>query len=192
MQMPTRQSSSITSQMLMMSSAHAAQPQYSTASVYNSVPTVPHTQRSGVHWKGNFLLSMGCPPPTPSRPWWLDSPLAAAAQSPLAAVASTLSGGTVTPLGPPTPLGIGAGPSTPPSLLRSELRSPVVVRTMSLQHSPDMSTILSSPSTLSSIDPQNHLSRPSHLGAKQSASLDRRSDLHLPAGSKVRRLINVS
>lgn len=52
---------------------------------------------------------MGCPPPTPSRPWWLDSPLTAAAQSPLAAVSSTLSGGNVTPLGPPTPLGIGAG-----------------------------------------------------------------------------------
>ncbi|EPB73327.1 hypothetical protein ANCCEY_07573 [Ancylostoma ceylanicum] len=58
MQMPTRQSSSITSQMLMMSSSHAAQPQYSTASVYNSVPHVSHTQRSsGVQWKGtNFLV----------------------------------------------------------------------------------------------------------------------------------------
>ncbi|CAJ0598424.1 unnamed protein product [Cylicocyclus nassatus] len=216
MQMPTRQSSSITSQMLMMSSAHAAQPQYSTASVYNSVPTVPHTQRSGVQWKGNFLLgnqdvsntleyvpqflqsppnilpgtslSMGCAPPTPSRPWWLDSPLTAAAQSPLAAVASTLSGGTVTPLGPPTPLGIGAGPSTPPSLLRSELRSPVVVRSMSLQHSPDMSTILSSPASLSSIDAQNHLSRTAHLGVKQSSTADRRLESHMPSGSKENKL----
>ncbi|KHJ92918.1 hypothetical protein OESDEN_07178, partial [Oesophagostomum dentatum] len=114
MQMPTRQSSSITSQMLMMSSAHAAQPQYSTASVYNSVPR----------------------------------------------------------------------PSTPPSLLRSELRSPVVVRTMPLQHSPDMSTILSSPSTMSSIDPQNQLGRNSHLGMKQSSTIDHRMDAHMPSGSK--------
>lgn len=52
---------------------------------------------------------MGCPPPTPARPWWMDSPLAAAAQSPLAAVASSLSGGSATPLGPATPLGVGAG-----------------------------------------------------------------------------------
>ncbi|KAK6742346.1 hypothetical protein RB195_009922 [Necator americanus] len=214
MQMPTRQSSSITSQMLMMSSSHAAQPQYSTASVYNSIPSVPHTQRSsGVQWKGaNFLLgsqdvsntleyvpqflqsppnilpsaslSMGCPPSTPSRPWWLDSPLTAAAQSPLAAVASTLSGGSVTPLGPPTPLGVGAGPSTPPSLLRSEIRSPVVVRTMSLQHSPDMSSILSSPSTLSSVDPQHHLSRSSHLGVRQSSTAEHRLESHMFPGSK--------
>lgn len=55
--MPTRQSSSITSQMLMMSSSQAAQPQYSTASVYNSVS---QNQRSNsVQWKGtNFLVSV--------------------------------------------------------------------------------------------------------------------------------------
>ncbi|PIO53281.1 hypothetical protein TELCIR_25391, partial [Teladorsagia circumcincta] len=56
-QMPTRQSSSITSQMLMMSSTHVAQPQYSTASGYNTVPHVSNNPRSnGMQWKGtNFL-----------------------------------------------------------------------------------------------------------------------------------------
>ncbi|KAK5983737.1 Helix-loop-helix DNA-binding domain protein [Trichostrongylus colubriformis] len=202
-QMPTRQSSSITSQMLMMSSTHAAQPQYSTASGYNSVPPVSNNPRpNSVQWKGtNFLLgnqdvmntleympqflqsppnilsgsaiSMGCPPSTPARPWWMDSPLAAAAQSPLAAVASSLNGGNVTPLGPATPLGVGAGPSTPPSQLRSELRSPVVIRTMPVQLSPEMPTILSSPSTLTSVDVQNHFSRGGHVGVKHPSPTDR-------------------
>lgn len=103
-------------------------------------------------------------------------PPAAAAQSPLAAVASSLSGGSATPLGPATPLGVGAGPSTPPSLLRSELRSPVVVRTMPVQLSPDMSTILSSPSTLSSIDPQQQFVRDSHLGVKPNSE---RAETHM-------------
>ncbi|XGW16003.1 hypothetical protein V3C99_001448 [Haemonchus contortus] len=202
-QMPTRQSSSITSQMLMMSSTHTAQPQYSTASGYNTVPHVSNNPRANsMQWKStNFLLgnqdvmntleympqflqsppnilsgsaiSMGCPPPTPARPWWMDSPLAAAAQSPLAAVASSLSGGSVTPLGPATPLGVGAGPSTPPSQLRSELRSPVVVRTMPVQLSPEMPTILSSPSTLTSIDVQNHFGRSGHVDVKQPSTSDR-------------------
>lgn len=77
------------------------------------------------------------------------------------------------------------GPSTPPSLLRSELRSPVVVRTMPLQHSPDMSTILSSPSTLSSIDTQHHLGRSSHLGVKQSSTVDHSMESHMISGLKV-------
>ncbi|EYC41419.1 hypothetical protein Y032_0569g73 [Ancylostoma ceylanicum] len=152
--------------------------------ISNTLEYVPQFLQSPPNILPASSLSMGCPPPTPSRPWWLDSPLTAAAQSPLAAVASTLSGGNVTPLGPPTPLGIGAGPSTPPSLLRSELRSPVVVRTMPLQNSPDMSTILSSPSTLSSIDPQHHLGRSTHLGVKQSSTVDHSLDSHMLSGSK--------
>ncbi|WKX98726.1 hypothetical protein Q1695_013980 [Nippostrongylus brasiliensis] len=203
--MPTRQSSSITSQMLMMSSSHAPQPQYSTASVYNSMPQVNQHQRpNSVQWKGtNFFLgnqdvmstleympqflqsppnilsgsaiSMGCPPPTPSRPWWIDSPLTAAAQSPLAAVASSLSGGNVTPLGPATPIGITAGPSTPPSLLRSDLRSPVVVRTMPIQHSPDMPSVFSPPSTVPTVDTQQLFGRGGHVGG---VKLDR-AESHL-------------
>ncbi|VDM54587.1 unnamed protein product [Angiostrongylus costaricensis] len=54
-------------------------------------------------------ITMGCQPSTPARPWWLDSPLSATAQSPLTAVAPSINGGNVTSLGPSTPLGIGTG-----------------------------------------------------------------------------------
>ncbi|ETN77049.1 hypothetical protein NECAME_11333 [Necator americanus] len=83
--------------------------QLGSQDVSNTLEYVPQFLQSPPNILPSASLSMGCPPSTPSRPWWLDSPLTAAAQSPLAAVASTLSGGSVTPLGPPTPLGVGAG-----------------------------------------------------------------------------------
>ncbi|KAE9419624.1 hypothetical protein Angca_005076, partial [Angiostrongylus cantonensis] len=213
MQMPTRQPSLITSQMVMMSSLHTNQPQYSTASVYNSVPHVSPPQRSANDSHISFIhiftfpqIPMGCQPSTPARPWWLDSPLSATAQSPLTAVAPSINGGNITSLGPSTPLGIGTvaefylakfdrlssvimffllissttGPNTPSSLLRSELRSPVVVRTMPIQLSPDMPTILSSPSTLISIDSQQSLNRNTHTTVNHRSSGSRSESQTLP------------
>ncbi|VDL61859.1 unnamed protein product [Nippostrongylus brasiliensis] len=142
---------------------------------YSTLEYMPQFLQSPPNILSGSAISMGCPPPTPSRPWWIDSPLTAAAQSPLAAVASSLSGGNVTPLGPATPIGVTAGPSTPPSLLRSDLRSPVVVRTMPIQHSPDMPSVFSPPSTVPTVDTQQLFGRGGHVGG---VKLDR-AESHL-------------
>ncbi|KAE9411881.1 hypothetical protein Angca_001264, partial [Angiostrongylus cantonensis] len=75
----------------------------------NSLEYVPQFLQSPTNLLSGSAIPMGCQPSTPARPWWLDSPLSATAQSPLTAVAPSINGGNITSLGPSTPLGIGTG-----------------------------------------------------------------------------------
>lgn len=134
--MPTRQPSSITSQMLMLS-AQSFQPQYSTALYDNRafkplfgdtsastsgidyLPQYLQTQ-SGVAAGSQHIVSSITSTMRQSSWWGADNQIMA--QSPLSVSAMTPLGGQ-TPLAP-SPL-VALGPSTPPTF-RTELRSPVV------------------------------------------------------------------